>query len=144
MRRLLTSAYYSGGTGENIGPFPFQTGACQSCTDLGNTGSFPDNRVSVTFQRDGYGSCTASYTLDGVFAGTLSGTFNSIPQIMRLTPGRHVLQITSASSSCRIGSSSSDASLAVIINGSTVASISAVLQHSDDFYVPAISMDNTP
>jgi hypothetical protein len=141
VRRVLGSAIYSGGSGENIDSFDFKTGDCLPCDDLGNTSSFPDNKVTVRLESDGTGICQAKIKLNGDFAGwAYSSGGSAYP---RLAPGPYKLQLYDFSQSCQIGTSSSHVGVNVLINENKVAS-AWFLAPEAHFVVPALNSPNGP
>lgn len=140
LRRLLTSAVYSGNSGSNIGPFNFSTSQCLPCDDLDNNGSFPNTQVTVPTEVTGAGICTAAVNLSGPtpLSWQISSSVNGYKSSIKLNPGAYNLTVSSPNISCRIGTTFASVAIALTINSTTIVSADVFFKPSVTFTIPAV------
>lgn len=141
VRRILGSAAYSGYSGEDIDSFNFKTSKCLPCDDLGNTGNFPDNKVTVILKSGGRRYCTAKVKLNGEFKSSAYST--GYRSALRLMPGHYELELYDFSSSCQIGVTSSTVDLTVSLDQEKLAHVSFLFNKAY-FVIPAVDNSNLP
>ncbi|MGB2105691.1 MAG: hypothetical protein ACPHVV_00435 [Porticoccaceae bacterium] len=141
VRRILGSAAYSGYSGEDIDSFNFKTGKCLPCDDLGNTGNFPDNKVTVILKSGGRGYCTAKVKLNGEYKAFASSFGRT--SALRLMPGHYELELYDFRSSCQIGVISRTVNLTVSLDEQQLAGVSFLFNKAY-FVIPAVDSSNVP
>lgn len=134
LRRILSSASYSGENGRDIGPFNFSTNQCLSCDDLGNTTepSSPQNYV-LDFQISGSGLCYGSIDVDGPtsFSRSVNSTQSGQTFTKSMFPGKYSINL-SFNQSCGLGVGADTVGVSVSLDGQLLTGV-GILNSSKNF-----------